>query len=235
MSIKIINENFFDIAFMIAEKNNVDLLKELSKGYNLTKEELKTIMFTTTKSDTEYLDLCYHLKELCVSMVLGKLTTINNPKLKTLSCSFCELTELEICSNLEYLDCSYNFLNSLDLSYCTSLTELNCGFNLLKELPTINTETLSCENNKITDLIITKSMINVDCSFNHISELDLTGNKKLLTLNCRNNRIKELDISNTSLYKLICHNNPLERIILTEEQNVYIKIYKDDNVKIILK
>ena len=80
----------------------------------------------------------------------------DNPLLKTLSCSFCHLTSLDLsgCSSLESLDCGTNNLASLDLSSCPNLSALDCRCNNLTSLDISGCPSLkglNCSQNRISD------------------------------------------------------------------------------------
>lgn len=54
-----------------------------------------------------------------------------------------------------------------------------------------------------------ESLEKLNCSYNHITELDVTKNRKLAALWCHYNQLTELDISkNRELTQLYCDHNP---------------------------
>ena len=122
----------------------------------------------------------------------------DNPLLKTLSCSFCDLTSLDLsgCPNLESLDCGYNNLTSLDLSRCPKLTDLDCQDNNLASLDVSGCSelgTLRCEGNNLTSLNVSGclSLRTVICYYNDLTSLDISGCPSLKGLNCSHNRISD--------------------------------------------
>ena len=122
----------------------------------------------------------------------------DNPLLKTLSCSFCDLTSLDLsgCPNLESLDCGYNNLTSLDLSRCPKLTDLDCQDNNLASLDVSGCSelgTLRCEGNNLTSLNVSGclSLRTVICHYNDLTSLDISGCPSLKGLNCSQNRISD--------------------------------------------
>lgn len=122
----------------------------------------------------------------------------DNPLLKTLSCSFCDLTSLDLsgCPNLESLDCGYNNLTSLDLSRCPKLTDLDCQDNNLASLDVSGCSelgTLRCEGNNLTSLNVSGclSLRTVICHYNDLTSLDISGCPSLKNLKCSQNRISD--------------------------------------------
>ncbi|MBR4813449.1 MAG: PASTA domain-containing protein [Lachnospiraceae bacterium] len=57
---------------------------------------------------------------------------------------------------------------------------------------------LSCSWNALTELDVSRNvkLVNLDCSVNQLGSLDLSHNPKLVTVDCRHNKIKSLDMSN---------------------------------------
>lgn len=122
----------------------------------------------------------------------------DNPLLKTLTCSFCDLTSLDLsgCPNLESLDCGYNNLTSLDLSSCPNLTDLDCQNNNLASLDLTSCpdlDSLHCEGNNLTSLNVSGclSLRTVICRYNDLTSLDISGCPSLKSLNCSQNRISD--------------------------------------------
>lgn len=139
----------------------------------------------------------------------------DNPLLKTLSCSFCDLTSLDFsgCPNLESLDCGYNNLTSLDLSRCPKLTDLDCRDNNLASLDVSGCSelgTLRCEGNNLTSLNVSGclSLRTMNCNCNYLTSLDLSVCPNLESLICQYNDLTSLDISGCpSLKSLDCSQN----------------------------
>lgn len=62
----------------------------------------------------------------------------------------------------------------------------------------------------------------LDCSTNHLTELDISSNVNLKMLNCGFNRIRNLDVShNVQLVKLVCYWNILSELRL--DQNMILR------------
>lgn len=139
----------------------------------------------------------------------------DNPLLKTLSCSFCGLTSLDLsgCPSLESLNCYHNNLTSLDLSSCPNLTKLYCDDNNLASLDVSDCSelgTLSCALDNLTSLNVSGclSLKFLNCNQNCLTSLDLSGCPNLEILWCDNNDLTSLDISGCpSLRGLSCTYN----------------------------
>ena len=139
----------------------------------------------------------------------------DNPLLKTLSCSFCDLTSLDLsgCPSLESLDCGNNNLASLDLSSCPNLSALDCRDNNLASLDVSGCSelgTLRCEGNNLTSLNVSGclSLKTLNCNYNYLTSLDLSVCPNLEDLICQYNNLTSLDISGCpSLKSLGCSQN----------------------------
>ncbi len=94
--------------------------------------------------------------------------------------------------NAKSIDVSGKKISSFDeLSYFVNLEELTCSNNQissldLSKLP--NLKSLSCENNKLTSLDITKNsaLVTLLCNKNQLDTLDIRNNEKLSDLFCGN-------------------------------------------------
>ena len=134
------------------------------------------------------------------------------PHLKSLSCVYIGLTELDLSTvpNLDDIWCDDNELVELDLSHVPNLTAIDCSGNELTELPLSHVPKLtylSCGGNELTKLGISNTPeLNVLwCAFNQLSELDLSCVPKLKDLDCAGNEITELDLSHVpNLTELQC-------------------------------
>lgn len=139
----------------------------------------------------------------------------DNPLLKTLSCSFCGLTSLDLsgCPSLESLNCYHNNLTSLDLSSCPNLTKIYCDDNNLASLDVSDCSELgilSCALDNLTSLNVSGclSLKFLNCNRNCLTSLDLSGCPNLEILWCDNNDLTSLDISGCpSLRGLSCTYN----------------------------
>ncbi len=83
---------------------------------------------------------------------------------------------------------------------------------------------LNLNNKALTgdmDISPLNNLEDMDCSFNEIKNLTLTGLSKLKKLNCSNNKLEDLNVADlTSLTDLNCKNNPLPLTTLAEIQDV---------------
>ena len=91
------------------------------------------------------------------------------------------ISEINIngCTALKYLNCSYNNLTELEVNDNAALTYLDCGSNELTELDVSHNTALTYFN----------------CRRNNLSELDLSSNTALTYLKCSDNNLTELDLS----------------------------------------
>lgn len=140
--------------------------------------------------------------------------------LKTLSCSNCSISNLDVSKNivLEGLYCSYNPIKELNVNNLANLKELYCDGCLLSNLsldgcPAL--ERLSCLNNQLSNINISKNTMlkALYCSDNHLSSLDVSKNILLNELSCYRCQLKELDVSTLpNLTSLMCGENELDVI-----------------------
>lgn len=108
-----------------------------------------------------------------------------------------DLKGIEYFSSLVRLDCDGNQIKSLDLSKNTKL------------------ETLFCRSNKLTSLVLPKSLTTLYCSNNNLTSLNLTGYNNLNTLYCQLNNLNNLIVSGLpSLSVINCYNNRLNSLNL---------------------
>ena len=84
----------------------------------------------------------------------------------------------------------------------TALTSLDCGYILHPTLTSIdlsqNTSlvNLDCSDNQLTSLNLNSALQSLDCSNNQIISLDISNNTMLSYLNCSNNQLTSLDLRN---------------------------------------
>jgi len=158
--------------------------------------------------------------------------------LKHLNCSYNKLKTLNIFNdshiNLKYLDCSHNkiieisylpkILTELDISYNkisvipelgNELVKFNCGFNKINNIQEIlpqNLKILYINNNYLERIFIHKNIQYLDCSHNHILNLDIEENSySLKFLYCQSNMLKKLVLPDSIKY-LECQTNQLDII-----------------------
>ena len=136
--------------------------------------------------------------------------------LSTLECSNKKsLTEINLqgCNNLMDLKCRYNGLSYLDLKDCTNLLSLRCENNPLNELILSECTKLTqlyCNDNQLTKLKTNSEFLStIDCRKNNLlSEIEILNGIGLEYLDCSYNNLTELDLSDCrSLEKVICNYN----------------------------
>jgi hypothetical protein len=138
-------------------------------------------------------------------------STLTN--LQTLDCTQNQLSQLNINSpSINQINISNNLFTSLNLSTFSSLTLLSCNFNVLTSIETPNTlVNLECSHNQLTDLDLTgySQLTYLDCSSNQLSSLIVYGCYVLDFANVESNNFTTLDFSESSTRVLSCDNNPL--------------------------
>lgn len=140
----------------------------------------------------------------------------NLPNLTYLDCSTMGLTSLNVAnSGLVTLNCKGNPLTSLNLStVADTLTDLNCAAN--------------------TTLVTTPALGNLtnlqalDCSYNGLTNLNLTNLVNLTKLNCMSNQIEDLNTANLqNMLEFNCSYNPLGSLTVATMPNLQ-KLYCND-------
>lgn len=95
--------------------------------------------------------------------------------------------DLDGCSNLANISCKGNVISELDLSDCASAETVDCSDNCISKLilpnKKTNAHTSSLENPPLLSIL--------DCSNNHIKEIDVTGLPNLRVLDCSYNLIED--------------------------------------------
>ena len=144
------------------------------------------------------------------------------------------LDGIEHFPNLESLTCSYNNLTSLDVSKNSALVWLNCMVNKLTSLDVSKNEkleTLACDKNQLSSLDVTQNIAlkELQCTDNLLTSLDVSKNKKLDELWCSKNNLTSLDVSkNPVLYSLRCQQNNLSSLDVSK--NAVLKyLYCEQN------
>ena len=165
----------------------------------------------------------------------GKISDMTEIKyftnLKELSCSYNQISQLDVSNNtqLTNLECNSNQLLQLDVSGCTLLTHLWCGGNQLSLLDVSNNTQLSllwCGGNQISQLDVSN---NTDCNGNQLSLLDVSNNTQLSLLWCGGNQLLQLDVSNnTQLMDLDCSGNQLSLLDVSNNTRL-MDLRCDDN------
>ena len=125
----------------------------------------------------------------------------------------------EILAILTDLNVDHREITSIgELFYFTNLESLSCDNNNLTVLDVSKNPTLrhlSCFNNDLTALDVSKNpaLQHLDCGENNLSILDVSNNLALLELYCYENNLTTLDISaNLALVKLSCTVNNLSEL-----------------------
>ncbi len=83
----------------------------------------------------------------------------------------------------------------------------------------VNLLTLTCINNQLTKLDISKNIVlqSLSCDDNKLTTLDLSNNKDLQFVDCGSNLLTNLDLSkNTALTNLYCYSNQLKILDVTK-------------------
>lgn len=131
---------------------------------------------------------------------LKKVTTLN---LESLDIS--DLTGIEDCINLLYLNCNYNKLSTINVS----------NNKLLR--------VLSLYDNKLTSLNVTSNpeMFNLTFGKNQVSTIDLSQNTKLHSLTADSNLLSSIDFSaNPDLESIYCGQNNLTTLNVSNLSNL---------------
>ncbi|WP_194768446.1 leucine-rich repeat domain-containing protein [Tamlana sp. I1] len=131
--------------------------------------------------------------------------------------SITSLSGIEVCTDLQTLDCTANQITTLDLSSNTNLVSLNCTDNSISSLTLPTTAasltTLNLENNNINgslNLSTFTALETVDVSNSGITGINVSGLSNLTVLEVDNNNLSALNVSdNGALEELYCNNNTL--------------------------
>ncbi|WP_080054775.1 leucine-rich repeat domain-containing protein [Spirosoma aerolatum] len=157
--------------------------------------------------------------------------------LKTLDCSFNNLTRLDISKNtaLTKLYCNANKLTSLNVSPNTALTELDCSMNQLSSLDMTkngNLTVVGCAKNSLTKLDISKNtrLVKLYCTNNKLSSLDISANSNLTTLWCFYNAITSLNTTKNPLLQVMqCFGNNIQTICVANLSRITSDWQKDES------
>ena len=139
------------------------------------------------------------------------------PNLKLLSCSYNNLSSLDVSKNekLETLYCSGNPLTSLDVSKNPALLTLWCAEDNLTELDVSKNpalDWLNCDQNNLSSLDVSKNpaLKMLSCDQNNLTSLDVSQNHKLKTLSVDKNHLTSLDLSPTVVSALYTDGNQID-------------------------
>lgn len=192
-----LSKKMFDVAFLIADKHNIDLLTILKKDYDIDKQTLKELMCIKSKKGIDMYDICYNLEQLIIKENISTIDFTVNKFLTLLLCSKCNIESLTIENNpnLKYLYCGNNKIKHLKLP--ENLIELDCSDNLL------------------TDIKLNKTLQILNISGNNISNLIV--NDELIELQCMDTKIEMLDLTNTNIQQVHCLGSPIKEIHVKKE------------------
>lgn len=148
------------------------------------------------------IDQCSLLKNIQVytNPKLTSLTFGSNPEVNELYCSSNGFTSLSL-KNLPKL-------RNIDLSYNEDLSRLD-----LNEKTQINTISIQgCAFSSLDDILkCCPSLNGLNCSYNELTELDLSNCSNISVLYCEHNQLTRLQIPKGALYRyLYCHSNQLD-------------------------
>ena len=106
----------------------------------------------------------------------------------------------------------------------TKIKKINLGkgkITSIEHIPHTVTE-FNCPENILIHLKLPSEIKIVNCSHNHISDLDLDGIHNLTKLNCEYNELTELDPIPESIQEIHCSHNHLTRLDLNELTNLKV-------------
>jgi Leucine-rich repeat (LRR) protein len=134
--------------------------------------------------------------------------------LKTLNCSYNQLTFLYLPETLQKLYCYDNQLTSLHLP--ETLKILYCSHNQLTSLHLPETlQKLYCHYNQLTSLHLPETLQELNCSGNQLTSLHL--NEQIKKLYCYHNQLTSLRL-NENLQEISCSNNPIYEILNSNKE-----------------
>ncbi|CAJ0746079.1 2207_t:CDS:2 [Entrophospora sp. SA101] len=199
-------------------ENCPNVQENYTHNNQLTNEEkvrLDALGLKDRKQNAKYpLDKRNEVEKLDLSSLglQGELNLEGFTNLKSLDCSDNELTNLDKCEKLEYLDyftglsnlhtlmITSNELEEVDLSDLTSLKSLNCGLN--------NIDALDLSNNLEIEIVMILKLKKVS-----LCNLNVKGCENLVTLDYAENSLTELDISNLKNLEFVsCKENLINKI-----------------------
>ncbi|KQO14723.1 leucine-rich repeat domain-containing protein [Paenibacillus sp. Leaf72] len=177
------------------------------------------------------------LEELdCSYNNLMELDISSNLNLRKLNCNKNEIHALNLTSNrkLEVLDCGFNRIRELDISRNAMLVKLDCYWNILSELQ-INQNTkleeLNCGYNALFNINLDQNiqLSRLDCGNNYLISLNVKDCPSLLEIRCNNNHLTELDVThNPALQSLRCFNNHIKDLDISHNA-LLAELYCSEN------
>lgn len=144
------------------------------------------------------------------------LTGLTNLSILNLSKNRLSNLNLNGLVNLTSIDCSSNKLTTLDLSNFPDLLSVDCSDNI---------QQISGGSIGISNILFTgsNSITTLICSFNTLTDLNISNLINLTHLNCSSNQISDLQVSNfTNLETLICSGNSIANLDVENLVNLTI-------------
>lgn len=146
------------------------------------------------------------------------------------------------CSKLTQLDCSYTNLTSLDVSTNTALERLSIWSSKLKSIDLSKNHFLSylvIEGSQLTSLDLTHNpaLQTVQCTYSSLKEIDVSKCLVLAALFCYNDQLTYLDVTKNEVLKALdCRNNQLTTLDISQNKLMDAdSVSCDDNVTVITK
>ena len=125
------------------------------------------------------------------------------------------------------------FLSNEEISAVKRLSIYNYGIYSLKGIEFFTSLVdLVCSDNQLTTLDISKNvkLEELDCSNNKLTTLDVSKNSRLVYLDCGHNKLTTLDVSkNTRLETLYCGNNKLTTLDVSKNTRLK-ELYCNKNI-----
>lgn len=223
------NKGLYEVRIWAEELQLIDisgLLLPLSHLYLGNMPRMKSLALNSI-SDTRELDLntfCPNVESINIGSFadlehleiedcfrLRSIQVYSNPK----------LTSIEFGSHpeAESLYCSYNGFSSLSLKSLPALRDIDLSSNEILSHLELNEKTSisailiqGCAFQSITDILkCCPSLRELSCSYNKLTELDLSDNSNISELRCEHNQLTRLMVPQGSLLEhLYCHSNQLD-------------------------
>ena len=162
----------------------------------------------------------------CENNLIKSLNFKKNKKLELVYCQDNELESVSFGTNkkLEELNMSGNNLKTVNLSGCTNLSYLNIENNLLESVSFpefTKAEGIHLNSNKLTELELNGMVVNLECTDNELTELNVSGCKNMYKIECSRNNLTDLDIVNqTDLGVLACDHNQLTSLDISNNSQL---------------
>ncbi len=158
----------------------------------------------------------------------GEICTCEAARVHTLDVSNRDISDMngiEAFVHLDTLDCSGNLLSTLDLSTNSELEHFNCSNNQLSSLDLSSCTKLYyfvCHSNRLSSLDLSDNhhLFEVYCGDNQLSSLQLSSSTYFWTISCTGNQLTTLDVSKVSVVNLLCGNNPLASLDISQNSNL---------------